>query len=162
MATTAFNDIFLEGPEHYYSWFSNIKGSVPEDLWKYFDPETTDKYTELEVVTVATLQPEATSLQQLSTVDRTLYAQLRTIYNNDVSQYQRYLGEKAKLRTKLLNTVPEAKRVLLPADESISNWDIYKASSELKQTWDQRLIRTGMTPKVYLPVRPKGVKLCDS
>src|SRR5467141_3004402 len=26
----------------------------------------------------------------------------------------------------------------------LSNWDIYKASSELKQAWDQRLIRSGM------------------
>jgi hypothetical protein len=122
MATAAVKDIVLEGSEHYHSWFSNIKGSVPEDLWKYFDPETADEYTEPEVVTVATLRPQATSLQQLSTVDRTLYTQLRTIYNNDVSQYQRYLGEKAKLRIKLLNTVPEAKRVLLPADESIRKW----------------------------------------
>jgi hypothetical protein len=26
----------------------------------------------------------------------------------------------------------------------MNNWDIYKASSELKQAWDQRMIRSGM------------------
>src|SRR6267378_182193 len=45
--------------------------------------------------------------------------------------------------------VPGAKRLcdrLTEAETSgeISNWDIYKASSELKQAWDQRLIRSGM------------------
>ena len=39
-----------------------------------------------------------------------------------MSQYQRYLREKAKLRIKLLNTVPEVKKVLLPADESVRKW----------------------------------------
>jgi hypothetical protein len=239
--TTTGNNITLEGPENYHSWFANTKGSVPEDLWKYFNPENTDEYTKPEPITIVTLQPEATTLSQLSATNRTLYAQLRTIYNNELSQYHRYLTEKAKLRTKLLNTVPEAKRVLLPAEESIrewisnlklatkpsdthmkdvtkskhrslmtakfidwpsdgpekwlmewhklmtdckkwnpasyadwasdfilvwgevpgakrlcdrlteaetsreiNNWDIYKASSELKQAWDQRIIRNGM------------------
>jgi len=122
MATTAFNDIPLEGPEHYHSWFSNIKGSVPEDLWKYFDPETTDEFNEPEAITVATLREGATGLQQLSATERTLYAQLRTIYNNELIQYQRYLNEKAKLRTRLLGTIPKQKRVLLPADEPIRQW----------------------------------------
>ena len=66
MATTAFNDISFEGPEHYHSWFTNIKGSVPEDLWKYFDPETTDEFNEPETITVATLPEGATGLRELS------------------------------------------------------------------------------------------------
>ncbi|KAN0076218.1 hypothetical protein V8E54_006360 [Elaphomyces granulatus] len=242
MATTAVKDIALEGPENYHSWFSNIKGSVPKDLWRYFDPASVDDYNpEPEPVTVATLRPGATSLQQLSAAERTLFAQLRTVYNAELSHYHRYLSEEAKLRNKLINTVPEAKRVLLPDEESIRqwisslqaaakpsdvhmkdftkakhrsmmtgkfvdwpsvgpekwlsewhklmndarrwspalysdwasdfvlvwgevpgakrlcdrlteaetsgeirNWDIYKASSELKQAWDQRLIRSGM------------------
>jgi hypothetical protein len=41
-----------------------------------------------ETVTVATLRPEATSLQQLSVAKRTLYPQLQTLHNNDLSQYQ--------------------------------------------------------------------------
>jgi hypothetical protein len=45
--------------------------------------------------------------------------------------------------------VPGAKRLcdrLTEAETSreINNWDIYKASSELKQAWDQRMIRNGM------------------
>jgi hypothetical protein len=78
-ATAAVKDIVLEGPEHYHIWFANIKGSVPEDLWKYFDPEATDEFNEPETITVATLQEGATGLQQLSAVDRTLYAQLRAV-----------------------------------------------------------------------------------
>ncbi|KAN0077502.1 hypothetical protein V8E54_005806 [Elaphomyces granulatus] len=62
MATTTIKDIALEGPEHYHSWFSNIKGSVPEDLWRYFDPETADEYIEPQAVTFATVRPEATTL----------------------------------------------------------------------------------------------------
>lgn len=121
--TTSNNEIILEGPENYHSWFSNIKGSVPEDLWKYFDPETDDlEYVEPEPVTVATIRPEATTLQQLTATDRSLYAQFRTNYNQDVSRYHRYLSEKAKLRTKLFNTIPEQKRILLSDDESIKQW----------------------------------------
>ena len=45
-ATTAVKNIILEGPEHYHIWFANTKGSVPEDLWKYFDPEATDEFNE--------------------------------------------------------------------------------------------------------------------
>jgi hypothetical protein len=52
-------DIALEGPEHYHSWFSNIKGSVPEDLWKYFDLETADEYIEPQAVTFATVHYSA-------------------------------------------------------------------------------------------------------
>ena len=122
MATAAVNDIVLEGPEHYHSWFSNIKGSIPEDLWKYFDPETTNEFNEPEAITAATLRAGATRLEHLSATERTLFAQLRTIYNNELTQYQRYLNEKAKLRTKLLSTVPEQRRVLLPAEESIRQW----------------------------------------
>jgi hypothetical protein len=47
---TTSNEIILKGPENYHSWFSNIKGSVPEDLWKYFDPEIVDlEYVEPEL-----------------------------------------------------------------------------------------------------------------
>ncbi|KAN0075753.1 hypothetical protein V8E54_007023 [Elaphomyces granulatus] len=113
MATTVAKDIVL--PEHYHS---DIKGSVPEDLWKYFDPETADEYV--------TVQPEATSLQQL-------YAQLRTIYNNDVSQYQRYLGEKAKLRNKLFNTVPRESSSQ-PTNQSGNGFPTCKAVRRPDQT----------------------------
>ncbi|KAN0076521.1 hypothetical protein V8E54_006663 [Elaphomyces granulatus] len=104
---TTSNEIILKGPENYHSWFSNIKGSVPEDLWK-IEPEP---------VTVATIRPEATTLQQLTATERLLYAQFRTNYNHDVSRYHRYLTKKAKLRTKLFNTVPEQKRFLLSDDD---------------------------------------------
>jgi hypothetical protein len=122
MATTAVKDIVLEGPEHYHIWFANIQGSVPEDLWKYFDPEATDEFNEPANITVATLRQGATSIEQLTAADRTLYTQLRTGYNIELTQYQRYLNEKAKLRTKLLTTIPEEKMVLLPAGESIREW----------------------------------------
>jgi len=26
-------------PERYHAWYTTIKGSVPEDLWRYLDPE---------------------------------------------------------------------------------------------------------------------------
>ncbi|KAN0072641.1 hypothetical protein V8E54_009570 [Elaphomyces granulatus] len=115
-------DITLEGPENYHSWFLNIKESVPKDLWKYFDPESADEYNPPETVTFATIRPEATTWQQLSAAELELYVQLHTLYHFYLSQYQRYLAEKAKLRTTLLNTVPEIMRCLLPIDESIRQW----------------------------------------
>jgi hypothetical protein len=115
-------EVTLEGPEQFHTWYLSIKGSVPEDLWTYFDPDSDEEFAQPEPVTFAAVRAGATSLANLTSAERSQYISLRTIYNHDVSQYQRFLSETAKLRNKILNTVPEAKRPQLKADESVRDW----------------------------------------
>ena len=100
MATTSVNEVILEGPDQYHSWFSSTKGSVPEDLWEYFNPDlkTPVEFAKPELITFSIVKEGATQLQQLSSADKTLFTQLRTIYNAELTQYQRFLSEQAKLR----------------------------------------------------------------
>jgi hypothetical protein len=112
MATTSVNDTILERPDQYHSWFFATKCSVPKDLWEYFDPdlETSKEFVIPEPVTFSTVKEGATSLQQLTLADKTLFAQLQTIYNAELTQYHRFLSEQIKLRQLIVGTVSEAKR----------------------------------------------------
>ena len=64
------NEVILEAPEQYHTWFSSIKGAVPRDLWRYFDPETADEYDEPELVTFELIRPGARSLTTLNSAER--------------------------------------------------------------------------------------------
>ncbi|MCJ1270674.1 hypothetical protein MMC22_010571 [Lobaria immixta] len=33
-------DVILTDPSTYYQWYENVKGSVPNQFWEYFDPES--------------------------------------------------------------------------------------------------------------------------
>jgi hypothetical protein len=81
-----------------------IKGSVPRDLWKYIDPNTVDIYNEPETVTIGTIKAGATMLRELSAAEKTLYTSLKVSSKQDQLQYQRYLSEEMKLRTKIMST----------------------------------------------------------
>jgi hypothetical protein len=121
-ASSSTKEVILEGPEQFHTWFLSIKGSVPRDLWKYFDPETDDEFDEPEPVTLETIRQGVTSLTAFTSAERSQYTSLRTIYNHDVSQYQRFLSEEAKLRNKILNTVPESKKPQLQDDQDVRDW----------------------------------------
>ena len=123
-STTSVNTIILEGPDQYHPWFSATKGSVPEDLWEHFDPdlETSTVFVRPDPVTFSKVMEGATSLQQLTSADKTLYAQLRTVYNADLTQYQRFLNEQAKLRKLITGTVSVAKTSQLRPDKSVREW----------------------------------------
>ena len=60
-ATTApaGSSIVLERPEQFHEWMATTKGSVPRDLWRYFDPDTAHNYNEPEPVTYNTVRPGA-------------------------------------------------------------------------------------------------------
>jgi hypothetical protein len=124
MATTSVNEVILEGPDQYHSWFSSTKGSVPEDLWEYFNPDlkTPVEFAKPELITFSIVKEGATQLQQLSSADKTLFTQLRTIYNAELTQYQRFLSEQAKLRKLITSTVSEAKKSQLRPDKSVREW----------------------------------------
>jgi hypothetical protein len=122
MATKAPNEIMLEGPESYHAWFSLITGSFPEDLWRYVDPDTEDIYEVPVAVTFDSIKLGATTLRDLTAPEKTLYASLKSVHKSDVSQYQRYLSEVAKLRSRILSTIAEDKRAMLRADKTVRIW----------------------------------------
>jgi hypothetical protein len=121
-ATASSNEVILEGPDQFHTWISVIKGSVPRDLWRYFDPDTEDEFLEPEPVTLEQLREGAETLADLSAAERSQYTTLRTIYNYDMTQFQRFLSEEAKLRSKIFSTVSESKKAQLQADISVRTW----------------------------------------
>lgn len=122
MATQSNTEVTLDGPETYHAWFSMIKGSIPRDLWKYVDPGSNEDYEEPEEITYDTIRPGATSLRELTVAEKTLYSNLRISSKYDRSQYQRYLGEETKIRSKIMSTTTVATRALLKEDKSIRVW----------------------------------------
>jgi hypothetical protein len=112
----------LDSPEKFHLWFSQTKGSIPADLWKYFNPETSVEFIIPEPVTFSTIKEGAQSLQQLTSSEKTLFTQLRTLYNTDLAQYQRFLSEEAKLRNRVSSTVSQAKKTQLLPDETVREW----------------------------------------
>src|SRR2546421_2680748 len=116
------NEVILEGPELFHTWFSTVKGSVPRDLWKYFNPDTADEFDEPEPITFGSVRQGATTLAALTAAERSQYTSLRSVYNFDMSQYQRFLSEEVKLHNRILSTVPEAKKPQLRADKPVRDW----------------------------------------
>ena len=39
-------DVILSDPSTFDQWYKNIRGSVPRNLWRYFDRDTEDVYDE--------------------------------------------------------------------------------------------------------------------
>ena len=74
------------------------------------------------MITFDSIRPGATTLRELTAAKKTQYTNLRNVYKNDITQYQRYLSEEAKLRTKILSTIAEAKRSMLRAETSVRTW----------------------------------------
>jgi hypothetical protein len=102
--------IILDSPEQYHAWFTHVKGSVPEDLWMYFDPEGDAEFVPPVPVTFESIQPEALSFQQLSALNKTHYTAQKQLYNYELQQYQRYVGEKSKLSQKITGSVSAGKQ----------------------------------------------------
>ena len=125
MNTTTFpsnSDFVLDNPYHYHTWFAKIQGSVPKDLWKYFDIERNDEFHQPEAVTIDQIRNGAENLHQLSATEKTIFSQLRTVYTQELTQYQRLLTEEAKLRERIMNSISDAKKPQLMAEESTREW----------------------------------------
>jgi hypothetical protein len=117
------SDLVLENVYHYHTWFAKIQGSVPKDLWKYFDPERNDEFPQQpEPVTLNQIREGVETLQQLSASEKTIFSQLRTGYIQELTQYQRLLTEEAKLRGRIMNSVADAKKPQLRAEETTREW----------------------------------------
>ena len=122
MATKDQNVITLEGPDTYHAWFSFISGYIAEDLWTYVNPDSEEIYKIPKEVTFDMARAGATSLRELTAAEKNIYIGLQAIHKTDVQQYQRYLTEIARLRSKILTTIAEEKRAMLRADKSVRVW----------------------------------------
>ena len=67
-------DQVLEHPYDYYTWLAKIQGSVPKDLWKFFDLDQLDKIDQPVAVTFREIRDGATSLQELSAAEKTIFS----------------------------------------------------------------------------------------
>jgi hypothetical protein len=85
--------ITLEGPDTYHAWFSYISGYIAEDLWTYINPNSEETYKIPKEVTFDMARAGATSLRELTAVEKNIYIGLKAIHKTDVQQYQRYLTE---------------------------------------------------------------------
>lgn len=129
-STTSTNPaVILDSPEHYYAWFAHVKGSVPKDLWMYFDPEGNAEFVPPVPVTFESIQPGALSFQQLSAPNRTHYTTQKQLYNSDLAQYQRCIGEEAKLCQRITASVSVNKQHQLREDQSPREWLVHLRNS---------------------------------
>ena len=122
-------DTILKHPFTYFTWYAKIKGSVPKDLWRYFDPEQQDELEHLEQVTISHVKENAVTLHELSAAEKSIFSQLRAIYNQDLTQYHRMLSQEAKLRERIMNSVSDSKKSQLLADKSPREWLNHLAES---------------------------------
>jgi hypothetical protein len=122
MASQPPTEGLLDGPEIYHAWYTMINATIPRNLWKYVDPDTENEFEESEEITFDSIRPGATILRELTVAKKTQYASLRNIYKNNITQYQQYLSEEAKLRTKIHSTIAKAKRSMLRAETSDRTW----------------------------------------
>jgi hypothetical protein len=63
---------------------------------------------------------------------------LRSIFNHELTQYQRFLAEKAKLRERIMTSVSDSKQSQLPAEESIRQWLEHLAESTRPSDYQMR------------------------
>ena len=112
----------LNGPETYHAWYAMINATIPRDFWKYVDLDMENEFEEPEEITFDSIRPGVTTLRELTMAKKTQYANLRNVYKDNITQYQRYLTEEAKLQTKILSTIAEAKRSILRAETSVRTW----------------------------------------
>ena len=122
-------DTILKHLFTYFTWYAKIKGSVPKDLWRYFDPEQQDELEHLEQVTISHVKENAVTLHELSAAEKSIFSQLRAIYNQDLTQYHRMLSQEAKLRERIMNSVSDSKKSQLLADKSPREWLNHLAES---------------------------------
>jgi hypothetical protein len=97
MSSTITPNVILNNPYIYYTWFVKIQGSVLQDLWVYFNPESEDKLAPLKITIFNEIKDGVILLQGLTQAEKTIYTQLRTIYNHNLTQYHRLLNKEVKL-----------------------------------------------------------------
>ena len=117
-ANTDTRDWLVQTPRCYAEARARSLQSVVE----YFDPNEEVVYEKPSPFTFADVRPGATALTDLTATEKTVYAQLKTAYKDDLAQYQRYLKEQARLRTELMRTVSDTKKDMLELELTTREW----------------------------------------
>ena len=80
-------------------------------------------------MTISHVKENAVTLHELSAAEKSIFSQLRAIYNQDLTQYHRMLSQEAKLCERIMNLVSDSKKSQLLADESPREWLNHLAES---------------------------------
>lgn len=145
-AKASVKDVLLTDQSTWDPWYETIKSSVPEPLWKYFDPDGSAVYLEpIEPIELVRDQPQETpasssghstqSTQTLAdTPDQQAARAARYKENMDIyfKQYQIYQGAKrdwtdyhtvtTKLRDKIQGSVAKQKAAKLRESLPVRTW----------------------------------------
>jgi hypothetical protein len=78
MASQSTEVVILDEPDTYHAWYAMIKTSVVKDLWKYVDPASAEEYEEPEEVRFDMVKEGASSLRELSNLEKTIYLNLKS------------------------------------------------------------------------------------
>ena len=122
MATKATNEVMLEGPETYHKWYALMISSFPRDLWRFVDPESEAEFPTPEAPTFDQVKENAMSFKDLNAAERAQWANMKSEFKQDETNFQRFLQEESKLRTKIFGSVGEERRSLLRAGEPLREW----------------------------------------
>ena len=139
-------DVILSDPSTYYQWYENIKGSVPDQFWEYFDPESdADPEAIKPIKPIKPVNTPPTAVESLGPSTRNSRAATETpeqqasrgsqyekrldryyqdfdIYKEEARQWEKYLDCKTKLRDRILLTVSQQKSARLVTSKSLREW----------------------------------------
>ena len=158
-------DVLLSDQSTWDGWYENIKGSVPDYLWKYFDPDGDAVFVEpippVEPViepppvvpasfagpsTRSTQPPAETPEHQAGRESRykenmDMYFKRHTIYRDVKKEWEYYHATQTKLRDKIQATVAKQKAAKLRAHLPVRTWlQDLKASSAPPEAITKRSI----------------------
>ncbi|MCJ1346517.1 hypothetical protein MMC31_004734, partial [Peltigera leucophlebia] len=138
-AKASVKDVLLSDQSTWDGWYENIKGSVPDYLWKYFDPDDAAIFVEpippVEPLIEPPPHPAPTSgpttrnsqppgetpehragRESKYKEDMDMYFKRHTIYRDARKEWEYYHAVQTKLRDKIQATVAKQKAAKLRAN----------------------------------------------
>ena len=124
-------DVILSDPSTFDQWYDNIRGSVPENLWRYFNTESDDVYDEpiAPVRPVNEPPPDQNEAPQSrkARADRNkdameIFYKEFGIHEFERRKWAKYLDVEAELRDRIQATVAHQKKAKLRATLTVRDW----------------------------------------
>lgn len=130
-AAAAAHLVILKDPTTWDPWYDQTRGSVPQQLWRYFSPESDLEFQEpnppIEPIEEAPPEgaepPNQQNAREIRNQRRQdVFFRAFTIYRENERKWELFNKESAKLREKIYNTVDPSKRPLLLPERPIREW----------------------------------------
>ena len=144
-AKSSVKDILLSDQSTWDGWYENIKGSVPDYLWKYFDPDNDAIFVDPVAPVEPVMEPppempppapgpttrnapqgetpeQRASRESRYKEDMDMYFKRHTIYRDAKKEWEYYHAIQTKLRDKIQATVAKQKAAKLRANLSVRTW----------------------------------------